>query len=87
MPRGLAPVVDLLKVLLKLKCDQHDVAQKLVASSSDIDQIAADDDAPVPALHGWRRGIFGDDALRLKHGKIALALAENGKGLRLIPLE
>ncbi len=38
-------------------------------------------------MHGWRRSLFGDDALRLKHGKVALALAENGKGLRLIPLD
>lgn len=87
LPRGLAPVADLLKVLLKLKCDQHDVAQKLVASTSDIEAIAADDEAPVAALHGWRRAIFGEDALKLKHGRIALALAENSKGLKLIPLE
>jgi ribonuclease D len=87
LPRGLGPVTDLLKVLLKLKCDQHDVAQRLIASSADIELIAADDDAKVPALEGWRRELFGEDALRLKHGRIALALAENGKGLRLIPLE
>jgi ribonuclease D len=86
LPRGLGPVVDLLKVLLKLKCDEHDVAQRLVASSSDLEAIAADDAAQVPAMQGWRRSLFGDDALRLKHGKVALALAENGKGLRLIPL-
>jgi ribonuclease D len=87
LPRGLGPVVDLLKVLLKLKCDEHDVAQRLIASSSDLEAIAADDAANVPALHGWRRALFGDDALRLKHGKVALALAENAKGLRLIPLD
>ena len=86
LPRSLSPVVDLLKVLLKLKSDQHDVAQRLIASSQDIDAIASDDEAPVPALHGWRRIIFGEDALRLKHGQIGLALAENGRGLRLIPL-
>ncbi|PKU23975.1 ribonuclease D [Telmatospirillum siberiense] len=87
LPRGLGPVVDLLKVLLKLKCDEHDVAQKLVASSADIEAIAADDDAEVPALQGWRRTIFGEDALRLKHGNIGVGLAKNGKSLRLIPLE
>ncbi|HVI49967.1 MAG TPA: ribonuclease D [Candidatus Sulfotelmatobacter sp.] len=86
MPRGLGPVVDLLKVLLKLKSDQHDVAQRLISSSSDIEHIAAADDADVPALQGWRRTLFGEDALRLKHGEVALALAENGKGLRLIPV-
>jgi ribonuclease D len=87
LPRGMGPVVDLLKVLLKLKCDQHAVAQRLIASSPEIEHIAADDHADVPAMRGWRRTLFGDDALRLKHGRIALALAENGKELRLIPLE
>jgi ribonuclease D len=86
LPRGMGPVVDLLKVLLKLKCDEHDVAQRLIASSSDLEAIAADDSAHVPAMQGWRRSLFGDDALRLKHGKVGLALAEDGKGLRLIPL-
>jgi ribonuclease D len=87
LPRGLGPVVDLLKVLLKLKGDQHDVAQRLIASSADLEWIAADDAAEVPALQGWRRGLFGEDALRLKHGQLGLALAADGKGLRLIPLE
>jgi ribonuclease D len=87
LPRGLGPVVDLLKVLLKLKGDQHDVAQRLIASSADLEFIAADDNAEVPALHGWRRGLFGEDALKLKHGQLGLALAADGKGLRLIPLE
>lgn len=86
LPRGLGPVVDLLKVLLKLKGDQHDVAQRLIASSSDLEWIAADDEADVPALHGWRRGLFGEDALKLKHGQVGLALAQDGKSLRLIPL-
>ncbi len=80
-------MVDLLKVLLKLKGDQHDVAQRLIASSADLEWIAADDAAEVPAMQGWRRGLFGDDALKLKHGRLGLALAADGKGLRLIPLE
>lgn len=66
------PSVELLKVLLKLRCDTHKVAQKLIASSSDIEELAADDKADVPALHGWRREVFGEDALRLKRGEIAL---------------
>ena len=86
LPRGLGPVVDLLKVLLKLKCDQYDVAQKLVASISDLEHIAADDQAKVPALQGWRRTLFGEDALKLKHGSIGLALAETGRSLRMISL-
>lgn len=87
LPKGIGPVVDLLKVLLKLKCDEHDVAQKLVASSSDLEMIAADDQADVPALHGWRRELFGEDALKLKHGRIALGLAPDGKRLRMLPLD
>lgn len=66
------PSMELLKVLLKLKCDSHKVAQKLIASSGDIEAIAADDNADVRALSGWRRDVFGEDALRLKRGEIAL---------------
>lgn len=73
LPRGMGPLVDLLKVLLKMKCDEEDVAQKLVASSADLEAIAADDNAEVPALKGWRRELFGEDAIGLKHGRIALA--------------
>ena len=71
---GLGPVVDLLKVLLKAKCESHGVAQKLVASVADLEQIAASDRAKVPALSGWRREIFGAEALRLKRGELALTI-------------
>lgn len=87
LPKGIGPVVDLLKVLLKLKCDEHDVAQKLLANTSDLEAIAADDQADVAALHGWRRELFGADALKLKHGRIALGLAPDGKRLRMLPVE
>lgn len=83
LPRGLGPVVDLLRVLLKMKCDAEDVAQKLVANSADLEQIAADDEADVPALRGWRRELFGEDALALKHGRLALTIS--GKQLRAVP--
>ena len=76
------PVVDLLKVLLKLKSDEHGVANKLIASASDVEQIAGDDDADVPALKGWRRKIYGEAALALKHGKVALAA--NGERVQVI---
>lgn len=85
LPRGIGPLVELLKVLLKLKCDDHDVAQKLLANSSDLDKIAADDKADVPALQGWRRELFGKDALRLKHGE--LALAADGTRIKLVELK
>ncbi len=70
---------------MKLKCEQHRVAQKLVASSDDIEAIARDDEADVPALHGWRHELYGSDALALKHGR--LAITANGGTLRLIELD
>ena len=78
------PATDLLKVLLKVKCDTHGVAQKLIANSEDIEAIASDDKADVPALHGWRREIFGEDALALKHGR--LAMTANGSKIQLVPV-
>ncbi|WP_173980518.1 ribonuclease D [Magnetospirillum sp. UT-4] len=87
VPRGLGPVVELLKVLLKMKCDEHGVASKLVANVADIEAIAADDDADVPALHGWRRELFGEDALKLKHGRLGLGFCTDGRRLRLVPIE
>jgi ribonuclease D len=65
-------LVSLLKVLLAAKCEHHHVAPRLVASSDDIERLAAEDAPTIPALHGWRRDIFGEDALALKQGRIAL---------------
>jgi ribonuclease D len=76
-PPGAAPLVELLRVLLKQRCEEHQVAQKLLASADDLDAIAADDEAPVRALSGWRREIFGKDALALKHGRLALTVRRN----------
>ena len=55
LPPGLTPIVELLRVLLKMKCEDEQVASKLVANSGDLEAIAADDNAAVPALKGWRR--------------------------------
>jgi ribonuclease D len=71
-----ADVVELLKVLLKRQCERFHVAPKLVASASDIEAIALDDSADVPAMTGWRREIFGELALRLKRGEVALRLKD-----------
>ncbi|MEX2298696.1 MAG: ribonuclease D [Dongiaceae bacterium] len=81
---GSGPLVDLLKVLLKMRCETNEVAQKLIANSADLERIAANDDADVPALKGWRREIFGADAIALKKG--ALALAVIGHRIRTIDL-
>jgi ribonuclease D len=83
-PPGLGPLMELLRVLLKQRCDDHQVAQKLLASADDLEAIAADDAAPVKALSGWRREIFGKDALALKHGKLALTVRRNR--ISLVPL-
>ncbi len=83
-PPGIGALVDLLRVLLKHRCEENDVAQKLVANSDDLEMIAADDAAPVRALTGWRHELFGRDALDLKHGRIALTAG--GKRIKLVDL-
>ncbi|KAA0685611.1 ribonuclease D [Azospirillum brasilense] len=82
-PPGLQPVVELLRVLLKMKCDENNVASKLIASAADLEAIAADDGADVPAMQGWRRELFGEDALALKHGRIGLAVLD--RRVRIVP--
>jgi ribonuclease D len=77
-PQGVAATVELLKVLLRVEAERHEVAARLIANAADLEAIAIDDSAPVRALSGWRRAIFGDRALALKHGKIALTL-DRGK--------
>ena len=68
-------LIELLKVLLKHKSEDNNVAQKLIASTADLEAIAENDNANVLALSGWRKDVFGDDALLLKSGKIALSAA------------
>ncbi|MET0922284.1 MAG: ribonuclease D [Xanthobacteraceae bacterium] len=80
-PRGAVngqATVELLKVLLRMTAERHGVAAKVIATVDDLDRIAADDDADVPALHGWRRDLFGEKALALKHGRLSLAI-EKGR--------
>src|SRR5579863_3877391 len=82
---GLRPspaLVSLLKVLLAAKAEDHHVAARLVASSDDIDRLAAEDAPDIPALHGWRREVFGNDAEALKAGAIALGV--EGRRVKLL---
>lgn len=72
MPSGSAAVLDLLKVLLRQVSDEHDVAAKLIASSDDLEALAAEDEPDVKPLKGWRRQLFGETALALKRGELAL---------------
>ena len=78
-------VVELLKVLLKARSEDAGVASKLIATVSDLEKIAVDDNADVQALGGWRRKLFGDDALKLKRGELALVL--EGARVRVVELE
>lgn len=77
-------IVELLRVLLKQKSEKHQVAQKLIANAADLDAIAIDDEANVAALRGWRKKLFGDDALALKAGRLALSIS--GDQIKLIAL-
>lgn len=70
--------VELLKVLLRMVSEQHGVAAKVIATVEDLERIATDDRAEVPALHGWRREMFGEQAIALKRGQLALAV-DKGK--------
>jgi ribonuclease D len=79
---GAAATVELLKVLLRMTSERHAVASKIIATVDDLEQIAADDNADVGALHGWRRELFGEAALALKHGRLALAI-EKGRVVRV----
>jgi ribonuclease D len=75
-------VVELLKVLLKARAEDAGVASKLIATVADLEKIANDDQAQTPALHGWRREAFGEDALKLKRGELALVL--DGARVRVV---
>lgn len=80
---GNAALSDLLRVLLKAKADASGVAPKLIASSAELDAIASGD-RDLPALKGWRAEVFGNDALRLANGEIALSA--KGGAVRVVPV-
>jgi ribonuclease D len=75
-------LVALLKVLLAAKSEEHQVAPRLLANTEELERLAAGE-TDVPALQGWRREVFGDSALALKAGRVALSV--DGKRVRLIP--
>ncbi|HEY8189515.1 MAG TPA: ribonuclease D [Micavibrio sp.] len=74
LPQNLGPVVEMLKVLLRIAASENDVAGRLIASPDDLEEIARSDHADVPAMKGWRFDTFGREALDLKHGKVALCI-------------
>ena len=75
-------IVELLKVLLKARAEDAGVASKLIATVSDLEKIASDDNADTQALQGWRLDAFGADALKLKRGELALVL--DGSRVRVV---
>jgi len=79
-----AALVSLLKVMLAAKSEQHHVASRLVASSDDIDRLALEDGPDIPSMHGWRREVFGNDALLLKQGRVALGV--EGRRVKFIQI-
>ena len=79
---GQESLVALFQVLLKLCCEAHGVAARLVASREDLDQLAVLDAPDIPCLSGWRRDIFGAEALALRAGQVALT-AQGGRVLRV----
>ena len=78
MPPEATAIADLLRVLLKAKAAEHGVATKLIATTDDLDRIATEDEPDIAAMHGWRRQLFGEEALKLKRGELALAIKRGG---------
>jgi ribonuclease D len=79
---GNGATVELLKVLLRQVSEVHGVAAKMIATVEDLETLAANNRAKIPALSGWRREIFGEKALELIEGRLALTL-EKGKVIAL----
>ena len=82
---GAGALTDLLKVLLKARADEIGVAQKLLANSDDLTRIANEDAPDVPAMKGWRKAAFGELAMQLKTGEIALSA--NANGIEIVEFE
>ena len=76
--QGSAAIADMLRVFLKARAEKLGVASKLLASSSDLEALAGEESPDLPALKGWRREVFGEDALRVMSGKLALVARPGG---------
>ena len=84
LPRGIGPMVDLLRVLLRLKSEEHHVAQRLIATTADLEAIASQERPDLAALKGWRFEVFGRAALALKRGELGLAVTDGR--IALVPM-
>ena len=74
VPPHVSSTIDILRMLLKVQCAEHGVATKLLISTEDLEELALNDDADIPALKGWRYDVFGKDALAVKKGELAVGL-------------
>lgn len=75
-PAELTPVLEMLKMLLRIQASENEVALKLIASNTDLESLAQDDKADIPALRGWRYEVFGKEALALKQGRLTIGLKD-----------
>ena len=75
-PKEATPILEMLKLLLKINCSESDVAPKLIANVKDLEEIAASNDPQCSAVKGWRLEVFGNDALAMKEGKIMIGLKD-----------
>jgi ribonuclease D len=83
--QGSAAIADMLRVFLKARAEELGVASKLIASSADLDALAGEEDPDLPVLKGWRREVFGEDALRVMAGRVALVARPGGVELISVP--
>jgi ribonuclease D len=83
MPESTLGAYELLKLLLKVQCDEHKVAQKLVASKEDLQEWLTEKDPIIPALHGWRYEVFGKYAEKMLSGELAFRLDKKTGALKL----
>ena len=84
LPHGTNSRVSLLKILLNSISEENEVAQKLIASTQDLEDLIADDSADIKTLKGWRYDLFGKKALDFKNGKVAISMEENNVILKYI---
>jgi len=83
-PKPSPALIALLRVLLAAKSEEHGVAPRMLASGEDLDRLATEERPAVPATQGWRWRMFGEDAMALRDGRIAIAA--RGKRIRLVRL-
>ncbi|MEQ9491065.1 MAG: ribonuclease D [Alphaproteobacteria bacterium] len=84
LPQGIGPVSDMLKILLKQRCEDAGIVSRLVANADELNRLAAGETDGLPALSGWRHELFGKDALDLKAGRLALTV--QGNKVEILPM-